>query len=57
MTSPRTDTEQLLTKLGTVSSLPELDSFRDGLKGLDSREPPAEVIHAIAVKRAELMGG
>lgn len=50
---PRTDTEQLLTKLGTVSDLVELDAFRDGLK-MDRREPPSEVIHAIARKRVEL---
>jgi hypothetical protein len=51
--TPRTDTEQLLTKLGTVSDLVELDAFRDGLK-MDRREPPSEVIYAIARKRVEL---
>lgn len=53
--SERQDTEQLLRKLATVTSIAELDGFRDGLKR-NRNEPPAEVVHAIARKRVELEG-
>lgn len=52
----RQDTEQLLCKLNTITSIPELNEFRDGLTRYDHREPPAEVVHAVARKRVELEG-